>query len=267
MRTRTRFIVAILAVLIFLIAACAPKPVLAPAPQALPQPVPAVQPAPVPEMQPAPDQVPVTPQPAVELKTTGQAEIAKLTPAQQKLLNDRIAIAKQRAERMDQKIALLAAYAEKRNIPELTTRVETLKQLYKGNTILVLLDRIDAAIDTADENLDEDSVRLREELDALAVLSEELKELAQQQNDPELTALANDLDQVVDEAQHAYDEEYLDAFEEATGTDLEENDYYETVEEQYDQEIEQEYDVAVEALEYEEAEQEAEEPPEDESQE
>ena len=96
-------------------------------------------------------------------------------------------------------------------------------------------------------------MRLREELDAFSILAERLRQLAQQQNDPELLALANDLAQTVDDARAAYHAQYLDALEQATGTDLDENDYYESVEREYDQQIEQDYGVSVAELEQEES--------------
>ncbi len=260
MTKRVLFIV--LAVLILLIVACIPQK---PAPAVPAKPNMTVLPEVKPVMQPARNITinATMPKPAkvtmnVTLKQTGQATIKTLTPGEKKLLNDKIAIAKVRVERLDQKIALMRAFAEKQNNPELLARVQKLEKIYKGNTILVLLDKIDAGIDAADENLDEDAVRLREEMDAMAVIMEEIMQMAQLEGDPAFTALATEVSEIVEDVQDAYQDEFLNELEQTTETDLDENPYYETLEEQVDQQLEQEYEVYVEELEHEEEEQEQE---------
>lgn len=230
--------------LLLVLAACGP----AGAPQAPPAAEQATAAAPA--AQPAEATAPATP--AVSMTTSGQIKISALSDMHKKALNEKIAVVKEVNARLSSKIDALIAYAGQKNYAALLLQAEKLKKLYGSNTVSALLDKIDEGIDAGDESIDENTVRLREEMDAVVRIVLELEDLAFQTDDPDLVEIIAGIVEDVSEEQE-YLHSYIVELEQDAGVDLEQDAYYDAIEDAQDKEIEHEYGVTQEELDEQEA--------------
>ncbi len=150
--------------------------------------------------------------------------VSALTSAEKQALSNEINELRKDSIEVTSSLNSLITLSNQKNDARLAEITNKIKKLYFGNTIVTLLEQLEDKIDDLDETFDEDSQRLKEEVDAVLVMVNELLEFARQSNDAELLAVAASLNQQLEQFNDGVDEEFFEQLEDALDVDFDDID-------------------------------------------
>jgi len=231
-------ILALLTILTLLVA-CAPKVATPAASEAAPA---ASEEPPVPEAAPAEPAAPAENVSAAPAAVASDDPViaGKLTAEQRAELSNQLATVAATADLLGHSLADLQVYAQKSN-QALVSPTKQLKQLFDESAVMLATIQGQAA--AGDESVDENTVKLREQLDGMVVLVSNIENVAMESTDESLLSMLDGIAEDVGQMEQDYKFGYIAALEQFTSADLETNPYYAPIETNTDTALAQGYNV------------------------
>jgi hypothetical protein len=231
-------ILALLTILTLLVA-CAPKVAMPASPEAAPA---ASEEPPAPEAAPAEPAAPVenTSAAPAAVPSNDPVIVGKLTAEQRAELSNQLATVAATADMLGHSIADLQVYAQKSN-QALVAPTNQFKKLFDDGAVMLATIQGQAA--AGDEQVDENTVKFREQLDGMVVMVSNIENVAALSTDETLLTMLDSITEDVGQMEQDYKFGYIAALEQFTNADLESNPYYSPIEASTDTALMQGYNV------------------------